>query len=348
MNKLIENFIFGAAAALVFASLPIIAMAQGRVEPPAKPSPTAPEAPLSRKSFPLPKPAPEPRGSYEKSIKVDGSVNVRLGCVLEGTVKANGWNRNEVRVFVKDGNKFAFNTKQKSSKTNEPVWIELVGSESQSKYGPSSDCISAAEIEIDAPVNSTITISGREITTLIDTVRRVDVKSIGGDISLRNISNGVTVNSGRGDITVEGSQGAMSLSTTTGNILVFDAGPSEIGDVFKANTNSGAIALQALQYRQTNVDSVTGSVAYTGEILSSGSYRMRTSKGSIRLTIPAKSSFQMLATYGFGSFTTEVPVDLATENVSPGPINTISGKTGKGDATLNLTTNNGSISIKKM
>lgn len=355
MNKLIENSILGAAAAILIALVTISASAQTvRTEPPAKPdvriSPPAPKAPADRLAMPprYPEPARGEQDSYERSISVDSGVNLLLGCILEGTVSVNGWNRNEVRVFVGEGNKFNFRTLQKSSKTGSPVWIKLVGDDSKSKYGPASECISGSEIEIDAPVNSTITIKGREITTIIDSVKKVDVSSIGGNISLRNISSGVSASAGQGDITVDSSQGAMNLSTTTGNILVFEAGPSEIGDGFKANTNSGTIALQSLEYRQMTVDSVTGSVAYTGEIMSSGSYNLRTSKGSIRLTIPAKSSFQMWATYGFGNFTTEIPVDIATENISPGPIKSIRGKAGSGDATLKLTTNNGSIGIKKM
>jgi len=352
MNKLIENPILGAAAAILLTLSPIVAATQTvRIEPPAKPdvkiSPPSPEARLSVPPR-YPVPAHGPQDSYERSIAVDSGVNLLLGCILEGTVRVNGWNRSEVRVFVGEGNKFNFRTLQKSSKTGQPVWIKLVGEDSKSKFGPSSECISGSEIEIDAPVNSTITIKGREITTTIDTVKKVDVSSIGGNISLRNISSGVSASVGQGDITVESSQGAMNLSTTTGNILVFEAGPSEIGDAFKANTNSGAIALQSLEYRQMTVDSVTGSVAYTGEILSGGSYNLRTSKGSIRLTIPARSSFQMWATYGFGNFSTEIPVDIATENISPGPIKSIRGKAGSGDATLKLTTNNGSIGIKKM
>ncbi len=355
MKKLIENSILRLRAATILAIVPIFATAQPpKTEPPAKP-----EIDISRPMPPSPEgpriaPAPRPKfnalnqDSREKSIKVDAGVNLLVGCVREGTIRVNGWNRNEVRVFVENGNKFSFRTLEKSPKTGEPVWIKLVGTDLKNQYGPNSECIAAGEIEIDAPMNATITVKGLDITTSIDTVKRVEVESIGGDVSLRNISNGMKVNAGRGDITVEASEGAMSLDTTTGNILVFEGSPSEIGDVFKAKTNSGAVALQSLAYRQIVVESVTGSVAYAGEILNGGSYSLRTSKGSIRLAIPVKSSFQLWATYGFGNFVTEIPIDIATENIMPGPIKTIRGRAGTGDATIKLTTNNGSIGIKKM
>lgn len=351
MKKLVENLILAAAILLTFCGF--AAAQTSRTEPPVRPDANIIKPPASPARSSLPpapriKPTPESRDTNEKSIKVDASVNLLLGCVREGKVRVNGWNRNEIRVLVSDGNKFAFRTLQKNTKTGEPVWIKLVGWESNTKYGPNSECISADRVEIDAPMNAIITVKGLEISTFIDTVKRVDIETIGGDVSVRNISNGVKINAGRGDITVEASDGAMSLDTTTGNILVFEGGPSEIGDVFKAKTSSGAVALQDLEYRQIGVESVTGSVVYTGGILSGGSYNMRTSKGSIRMTIPANSSFQMWATYGFGNFSTEIPIDIITENITPGPIKTVRGKIGTGDATLKLTTNNGSIAVKKM
>ncbi|MEQ1605673.1 MAG: DUF4097 family beta strand repeat-containing protein [Pyrinomonadaceae bacterium] len=356
MNKLIDNPILRAAATIVLAITPFAVSAQKATpQPPEKPDikstppPRTLPAPTSRASSPAPHPRPEPpsRDTGEKSIKVDPNVNLWLGCVREGSVKINGWNRNEVRVFIEDGSKFAFSTTQKNNK-GEPVWIKLVSAESKNKYGPNSECISGGEIQVDAPINATISIRGYDINTTIDTVRKVEVTVTGGDVSVRNVTSGIMVSAGRGDVTVDSSQGKMNLETTTGNILVFEGGPSEIGDAFRAKTNNGAIVLQTLDFRQITVGSVTGSVAYTGEIQNGGSYDMNTSKGSIRLTIPVKSSFQMWATYGFGNFSSEIPIDIATENIMPGPIKTVRGKAGTGGATLKLTTNNGSISIKKM
>ena len=52
---------------------------------------------------------------------------------------------------------------EKSAKTGVPNWIKRGRHKSQSKSGPASECISAGEIEIDAPLNATITIKGNEI-----------------------------------------------------------------------------------------------------------------------------------------------------------------------------------------
>lgn len=285
--------------------------------------------------------------TFEQSIKVDPKINLSL-CVAQGVVKVNGWSRNELRVYVENGSRFAFKVLEKSSKTGDPVWLMISGIDGKSKYAAPSECISGAQIEIDVPTGASVNIKGQETTTTVDSVRKVSIRTIGGDISLRNIAEGVMASSGQGDVTVEGSEGAMTLESTTGNILVFEAGPSEIGDALKAKTNSGTISLQKVGHRQIEVNSISGSVAYSGEVLTGGSYTLGTSRGSIRLAIPAAASCRISATYGYGRFTTEIPVNIETENIFEGPIKTVVGSLGKGgDASLKLTTNNGSINIKK-
>ncbi len=338
MNKIIENLILCIAIITVFAGLPSLAFAQN-----VPPRPEAPIRPASRIRS-----ATHLFKTSEKFVKVDGSVNVSFGCISEGRVKVNGWNRNEVRVFVEGGNPFSFKVLQKSIKTGEPVWIQVIGVNENNKFRSSGECITGGEIEIDVPRNATVNIKGREITTIIDSIKKAVVETIGGDIALRKVADGVIASAGRGDITVEESGGAIMLDSTTGNILVFDVGPSDIGDTFKATTQSGTITLQTLKHRQIDIKSISGSVAFSSEILTGASYRLGTSKGSIRLTLPADSSSRISAIYGYGSFSSEIPFKIETENISEGPIKSVFGTIGKGgDAILKLTSSNGSISIKK-
>jgi hypothetical protein len=291
-----------------------------------------------------------PRGDVsEKSIMSDPNVNVWIPCVSRGSIKITGWNRSEVRVFVDGGNAFNFTVQEKSPQSGAPVWIKVSGIQPKGRYGPVSECIWGEDIEIDVPMNASINLKGQEIRSRIDSVRKVEIKAIGGNISLRNIANGIGAYAGQGDITVEASQGSISLESTTGNILVFEAGPSEIADWFKAKTNGGAISIQGLNYRQVEVNSISGSLTFSGNIRNSGSYTLRTSRGSIRMAMPLATSSQISATFTSGTFKSEIPIDIATENVSEGPIKTIVGKIGKGgDAIVRLSSNTGSITISKM
>ncbi len=341
MKEIIENLMSSIIAAAIMAGLPVLAFSQYR-------SPAPPEIPE------ITKPAPDPHlmlmifggDTTEKAIRVDSAVNLSL-CITQGTVKVNGWNRNEARVYVENGSKFSFHVRDKDPKSGDPNWIKVISAETKGRPA-ASECITGSEIEIDVPLNATIAIRGQETTTKIDTVKKVEVQTIGGDISLRNIAGGISARAGQGDITVEASTGPILLESTNGNIVVFDAGPGSIGDSFRAKTTGGTISLQDLQHRQVEVRSISGSVLYSGNIRNGGSYNLSTSNGSIRMSLPADSSCQMQATFGAGNFSSELPIKLETENVREGPIKTIVGRLGTGgDATLSLTTNNGSISIRK-
>ncbi len=283
----------------------------------------------------------------ERSIKVDPNVNLSL-CVGEGSLTVNGWNRNEVRIFVSKGSKFSFRVQMKSPKTGEPALILAVSeAEAKNKAGSWSECLHGEEIEIDAPPGAVVNLKGQETTTVVDGIRRVSIKNAGGDISIRNVSAGVSAVTYNGDLTVEQSSGPMSLETTRGNILAFDVGPSEIGDLFKAKTSSGAISVQKLQFRQTEINSISGTVVYNGEIQTGGSYSFGTSNGTIRLTLPLDSACTIWASYG-GAFNSEFPLKIMTEDLKGGWVKSITASIGKANNTmLRLTTNNGSISINK-
>lgn len=286
----------------------------------------------------------------ERSIKADPRINFSL-CVNDGSISVNGWNRSEVRVFVSNGSKFGVKVQYKNPKSGDPQLISIISTpdpKNKNKYGPPNECISGDEIEIDAPHGSVLTLTGQEISTKVDGLRKVSIKNLGGDISVSNITEGVGALTHNGDLTVEQSNGAMNLETTRGNILVSDVGSSEIGDFFRAQTNSGAVSVQKLAYRRIEVKSITGRVFFNGEILSGGSYTISTTIGSIWLALPATTACQFSATFASGSFNSELPFKLLTENVSEGSAKTMVGKlNGGGDALIKMTTNNGSISIKK-
>ncbi|MEO7539057.1 MAG: hypothetical protein ABIV21_03450 [Pyrinomonadaceae bacterium] len=65
------------------------------------------------------------------------------------------------------------------------------------------------------------------------------------------------------------------------------------------------------------------------------------------MALPLTTACNIYAVYGFGSFNSELPMKILTENIEEGPVKKVRGLIGKGDAILKLTTNNGSIAIKK-
>jgi len=277
---------------------------------------------------------------------VDPKVNISL-CVQGGNIRVNGWDRDEVRVFINKGSPVGFKVMQKNRQTEKPVWIMVVAALDQEKgTGVSEECISGDEIEIDAPRSAAVNIKSQESRTVIDSIGKVSVKNVVGDIILNNIERGVQAVTYEGDVIVEKSSGAMTLQSITGNIAVSGASPSEIGDIFRAKTNNGAITLQMIDHRQLEVNTNSGLIKFTGEILNNGQYIFGTQNGSVVMFIPENSSCRISAVYGYGTFTSEIPLQKIERNPSA-QTKSLTALMGAGGAVLNFTTFNGSINIRK-
>lgn len=282
----------------------------------------------------------------ERSIATDTKVNVSL-CVSAGNVKISGWERDEVRVFVNEGSQIGFRVLQKNRQSEKPVWVMVLGFDPMTnKEVRPDECLSGDEIELDVPLNATVNIKSRESETTIESVAKARVENISGDIFLNNIAQGINATTFEGDVTVERSSGAISLTSTTGNILAFGLSPSEIGDIFKAKTSNGTISLQEIEHRQMEIRSNSGAIRFTGDFLSGGQYSFGTSNGAITLNVPLDTSCKINASFGLGVFGSDIPLKNMVRSASPGAKN-LSAVMGNGDATLNLTTFSGAITIKK-
>lgn len=320
--------------------------AQKDVPPPKTPPKTKVEAPYP-KPFPSPPARPEAAGwnerrTMERAIAAEPNVAVKL-CIAEGAVRINGSERNEVRVFVRNGRSFEFRSLDKNPETGKATWLWIANSR-----GP--NCLAGDSVDIDLPMGASVDLEARTAGATVDSVKKANVKVIEGSISLRNVSGGIQANAYQGDVMVESSSGLIELGTTTGNIFAYDVKPGSVGDMFKASTRSGQIVLEGVVHRQIQANSITGSVGFNGRFLNGGIYNFKTSNGSIRILIPEDSSCKLVAAYGFGTFNSTIPLKIETENVSSGGRNFVGilGKQTEGTpATVSVTTSSGSIGIRK-
>src|SRR5215213_5206425 len=124
----------------------------GQVKPP-----KVPKEPKI-KTYPTP-PGHQPPGFFdgdgettEKSMIVDPNVAIKL-CVAQGDLRINGWNRNEVRIFVKDGRQFNMKPLEKSAQSGKVNWL-WIGNTVEGRPAPLAQCLAGEKIEIDAPVGS--------------------------------------------------------------------------------------------------------------------------------------------------------------------------------------------------
>jgi hypothetical protein len=307
-------------------------------QPTFQPPPKFPKTPLPPKK----RAENESATAAEKSIQTEAKVTVSV-CVSEGNVRINGWERNEIRAFVSGGSKVGFKVLQKKQK---PVWVKVVGFDPLTdKEAGLDECLSGAEIELDVPRGAVVALKSGQSQITIASIAKVTVENVGGDISLNDIAGGVTAKTYEGDVMVEKSAGAIALFSTTGNIVAFEVEPSEVGDVFRATTRSGAVTLQSVSHSQVEANSGSGSIRFNGEFTSGGQYTFKTTNGSILLLVPVESSCRINANYGFGAFQSEII--LKDVQKTPGEVQKLTAMLGAGDANLNLTTYSGAIRIKK-
>jgi hypothetical protein len=310
------------------------------VAPPPNVEPTPPKRPMLPKKR---RADNESMAAAEKSIQTEAKVNVSL-CVSEGNVHINGWERNEIRAYVNGGSKVGFKVLQKKQK---PVWVMVLGFDPSTDKEPGLDeCLSGENIELDVPHGAIINMKSSASQISIESVARVKIENIGGDISLNNIAGGIEAGTYQGDVMVEKSAGAMNLFATTGNIVVFDVEPSDVGDIFRAKTRNGAVTLQSIGHSQVEANSTSGSIRYNGEFTGGGQYTFITNSGAILLAVPVESSCRVNANYGLGAFQSDITLKDVQKS-SAGQVQKLTALLGDGDANLTLTTYSGAIRIKK-
>lgn len=290
------------------------------------------------------KPA-EPLAS-EKAIAADANISIKF-CVSEGKLSVNGWDRGEVRVFGKSGREFEFRVLEKDKTSGKPNWLWIVAKGGDERREDTSECLLSESIEMDVPEGASLNITGRSITVKIDSVKRANVKNVEGNILIRNTEGGIAAATYHGNITVENSAGAISLDSAAGNIAAFKVEPGQVGDIFKAKSNSGAISIQKVSHRQIEASSVTGSVFFDGAFLAGGIYNFKTSNGAVKMLIPLDSACKVTANYGFGSFNSNLPLKFIYRNEND-RARSLSALLGSGEScSLNLTTNSGTIALNK-
>jgi DUF4097 and DUF4098 domain-containing protein YvlB len=309
-----------------------------------------PPKPTKIKDY-MPKPgAPSPGffngdgETIERSITVDPNVSLKL-CVANGDLQINGSRRNEVRVFVRNGRNFHFKPLEKSPQTGKVNWLE-VRPMVEGRPGPGLDCLAGETIEIDVPLNAGLDLTGGEVTTSIDSVRKASVRIRAGAVMLRNITGGINAQTNRGEMVVENSSGGITLVGFGGNMIIADVKAGQVGDLLSVKTNAGAITMQRVEHRQIQATSTSGQLLFDGKFLPGGIYNFRTSTGSINLRIPVMSSCIFTATYGKGEFSTDIAHKIITKDETA-QAKVLVAKIGSGDATVHLTATNGSIEIRK-
>lgn len=193
----------------------------------------------------------------------------------------------------------------------------------------------------------------------------VNVRSVSGDVQVKNVKGEVRAESVSGDVSATGTPNLASIKTVSGDLeLSGVSGQDNLNvstisgnlnlrsiraRVIDAESVSGEVTLTDVTCDRATVKSVSGDVEYFGPLARNGRYELKSHSGDIRLTLTADIGFELEAQ----TFSGDVRSDLSVTSragdtlARSGRRHGIRGTHGDGSALLMLTTFSGDITVAK-
>lgn len=299
----------------------------------------------------------------EKTVALSRDGKVILGNI-SGDIEIKTWDRAEVQVNALKVSRTDSEKQAKENFAHVEITIEKDNGtlRIETKYaknwfrGSKRNCsvqywltipdradITAHSVSGDVTV-SDIGGAGRAETVSGD-VRMTDItgyakgKSVSGNVNMLRAENGFDGNSVSGDVEVSSVTGDVDLGSVSGDIIVTGV----TGDI-EAETVSGDVDLTGVSGAQTvKASTLSGSVEYSGKIVESGTYRLKSHSGSVTMTIPADSAFDVVAKTFSGRVSSDFDITVSGKLSRKEIRGTVNG----GGADIELKSFSGSINLDK-
>jgi hypothetical protein len=304
----------------------------------------------------------EPLVLAEQSLAAEPTVTI-LACLESGDVVVRAWDRKEVRARSNDASRIELRRADATVEPNPATRIEVLVAKDEAEPARPGLCSNSGNLELDVPRGSTIQIRGNTGDVSIAGVANARAKTLSGDIELQRITKSVEAWSANGTIIMRNSRGRVRLETISSEIIASDLATDEAGDQFFAKSVSGEITLAKLAHTHVEASSSNSSIDFTGALVEGGLYTLKSHSGSVTLTLPADSSFQLNAkVHHSGEIVTEFPIRQVPVMLSDNPRNSapvggallqdgrLTGVTGRGDrraATLILSSFSGTVHLRQ-
>lgn len=292
----------------------------------------------------------------EAAVAVQPGVVITL-CMDSGRISVHGGDRREVRARTSKGIKVAFRRAEEASSPNNPAAaLEVMVSEpvdededegAEPQFG---QCSGSADIELEVPRDATLFFKSENGDFDIDGVAEVHIESQNGRINLRHITRAVEATTIEGDLSLEDSSGRVRLETFGGGVEAVNVSKLAEGDFFRAKSVSNDIVLENVNHSRVEVSTISGEVVMRGALSRAGRYDLKTISGDITLTMPVDSSFQLTAKVSEGGeIVTDFPLKYTGSISTSTALSSgrMVGTYGKGDASITLSSFNGTLRLRK-
>jgi DUF4097 and DUF4098 domain-containing protein YvlB len=134
----------------------------------------------------------------------------------------------------------------------------------------------------------------------------ISVDNSQGKLSINTVEGGATVRGGRdfisvhsveGDVTIDGARGRVEANSVDGGIFINNTD----GEIF-AETVDGDITMESVSSSDVEANTVDGSISYRGRVAPQGRYRLGSHDGDVTLEVPELNAVVSVSTFE-GEFT---------------------------------------------
>lgn len=190
---------------------------------------------------------------------------------------------------------------------------------------------------------------------------RLTVKSISGNVRVKDIKGDLTAESVSGNVQIANGGRLLATKSISGDVEVIDTqveGGLDAGSVSGSVTFrkvkarrldlgsvSGSVTLADVDCERVNVQSVSGDIRFDGPLARSGRYELKSHSGEVRVAIAGAAGFEVDANTFSGDVRSDFPITIQGDDRRRR--HSVHGVYGDGSAVLNLNTFSGNIVITK-
>ncbi|HEV2749344.1 MAG TPA: DUF4097 family beta strand repeat-containing protein [Gemmatimonadales bacterium] len=180
---------------------------------------------------------------------------------------------------------------------------QYVRVKSEGRRGPSQ----LVDYDITVPASMALALSGVYTDISVDGSQgEVTVETVEGSVKVSGGAGNVSLKSVQGEVTLEKAHGRISLNSVNEAITA----TAISGDV-SAETVNGDITLTQIESASTDATTVNGDITYDGTIKDGGRYRFSTHDGDLRVGVPEKAGVAVSVATFNGDFSSCFPVQLS-------------------------------------
>lgn len=254
---------------------------------------------------------------------------------LAGSVKINGWDREEIKVSGvlgddTDGLDFS------GGRDSFEIQVEIPDSYGRRRRDLDSD------LEIWLPTGTSLDVETVSASIRVSGVNgRLELESVSGEVTVEGAPSSVDVETVSGRIELSGSETRAIAESVSGGIEL-----SGVAGRVEAATVSGSVKVEASDIEQGGFEAVSGSVRITGALAPGARLRAESHSGSVVLSLPADTSARFQVETFSGSINNGFGGGEAERTSRHAPGQRLDFTLGSGDAQVRIESFSGSVTLK--